>query len=130
MSDPIADMLSRIKNAIRAKKESVLVPYSKIKMAIAALLKEHGYLSGLERKGRKNRKLMELFISYNEDGSPKLNDLKRISKPSRRIYKKVDEIKKVKRGFGLAVISTPRGLKTDSEARKEYLGGEVICEIW
>ena len=128
--DPIADMLIRIKNAARVKKESVLVPYSKIKMAIAMLLKEHGYLSSVERKGRKNRKMMEFVLSYDEDGSAKLNDLKRVSKPSRRIYRKVDEIRKIKRGFGLAVISTPRGLKTDSEARKERLGGEVICEVW
>ncbi|MEK7162530.1 MAG: 30S ribosomal protein S8 [Patescibacteria group bacterium] len=128
--DPIADMLSLIKNAALVKKETVLVPYSQIKFEIANILKERGYILLGERRGRKNRKFLELGLAYEPDGSPRLHDAKRISKPSRRIYRKVAEIRPVRRGYGLAVISTPKGLKSDAAARRERVGGEIICEIW
>ena len=130
MTDPIADMLVRVKNAAAVKKPTVLLPYSKIKWELAGILKEAGYLSSVERRGRKNRKLMELELTYLSDGSAKIHGAKRISKPSRRLYRPVRDIKKVKEGRGLAVISTSRGLMNDNEARKSRLGGEVICEVW
>ncbi len=130
MTDPIADMLVRINNAAAVKKPTVLLPYSKIKWELARILKEAGYLSSAERRGRKNRKLMELELAYSPDGSAKTHGVKRISKPSRRLYRQARDIKKVKDGRGLAVISTSQGLMNDNEARKSRLGGEVICEIW
>ena len=130
MSDPIADMLIRIKNAAMVGKVSVSVPYSKIKSEIAGIMKEKEYLSSVESRGRKNRKFLELEISYDPSGEAKLHDVARISKLSKRVYKKASELRPVKEGFGLSVISTPKGLKTDAEARKEKVGGEVLCEIW
>lgn len=128
--DPVSDMLIRIKNAALVKKECVSVLHSKLKLEIANILKEKGYLSSVETKGRKNRKLIDLEIAYGADGDPILHDVRKISKPSRKIYKKVSEIKPVKQGFGLAIISTSRGLKTDEGARKEKVGGEILCEVW
>lgn len=128
--DPIADMLIRIKNASLVKKELVLVPYSKLKFALANILKEKGFIGSAERRGRKNRKFIELTLAYGPDGEPKLHDARKISKPSRRIYQKASELKPVKKGFGLAVISTSKGLRSDKEARREKIGGEVLCEVW
>ncbi len=128
--DPISDMLIRIKNASAVKKETALVPHSKIKHELARILKESGYISKFERRGKKNRKMIEIELSYDSSGRPSLSGTKRISKPSRRVYMPAREIRKVKQGSGIAVISTSRGLKTDKEARAEHLGGEVICEIW
>ena len=128
--DPIADMLIRIKNAALVGKESVLVGHSKIKAEIANIMKERGYLSEVESKGRKTRKLLELTLGYEADGAAKFHDVKRISKSSKRVYQKSSEIRPVKRGFGISIISTSKGLKTDEGARREKLGGEVLCEIW
>ena len=130
MNDPISDMLIRIKNATRAKKESVFIPYSKLKMEIARILKDANFIYKFERRGKKNRKLIEIALNYFADGSSAFSDVRRISKPSRRVYRKFDEIKKVKQGRGISIISTSKGLKTDREARTKHLGGEVICEVW
>ena len=123
-------MLIRIKNATLVKKESVLVPHSKLKLEIANILKEKGYLTSVGSRGRKSLKFLELGIAYEPGGEPRLHDVKKISKPSRRIYRKVSELRKVRKGFGLAIISTSKGLKTDDWARREKVGGEVLCEIW
>lgn len=128
--DPLADMLIRIKNAALVRKESVSVPHSKLKSEVASLLKEKGYLKQVETKGRKTRKFLELEISYDNYGDPIFHDVKKISKPSRRVYKKVSELMPVKHGFGFAIVSTPKGLKTDESARREKIGGELLCEIW
>ena len=128
--DPISDMLITVKNAARVKKGSVLIPYSKIKWEIARIMKDAGYFSNIDRKGKKVHKIIEADIAYRDDGTPCLSDVKRISKPSRRVYKGSKEIGKVKQGFGLMIISTSKGLKTDKEARGEKMGGEIICEIW
>ena len=128
--DPISDMLIRIKNAALVGKESVLVGHSKIKAEIANIMKEKGYLSEVESKGRKTRKLLELTLGYGADGTAKFHDVKRISKSSKRVYQKSSEIRPIKRGFGISIISTSKGLRTDEGARREKLGGEVLCEIW
>ncbi len=130
MTDPITDMFNRIKNALAAKHTTVEVPFSKIKLKIAEILKKHGFVTDFKRKGRGAKKVIKILLKYNNDGVPAISNLKRISKPGRRIYKKVKEIKKVKDGYGIAIISTPKGLMTDKEARKNKLGGEVLCEIW
>lgn len=127
--DPIADMLIRIKNAALAKKGTAFVPHSKMKMGIAKILKEKGFIAAVERRGRKNRKFLELILVSGPEGRG-IEEVRRVSKPSRRIYKKRGEIRRVRGGTGVAIISTSQGLKTDEEARKERLGGEVICEVW
>ncbi len=128
--DPISDMLIRIKNASLVAKEVVLVPHSKIKQEIANLMKEKGCLSSVEDRGSKNRKVVELGIAYNADGAAQQHDVKKISKPSKRVYKKFAELKPIKKGFGFSIVSTSKGLKTDEAARREKIGGEILCEIW
>jgi small subunit ribosomal protein S8 len=130
MTDPISDMFIRIKNALAVKKKMVEVPYSKLKSEIAELLKKQGYLSTVERRGKKVRRCLELGLVYDAEGYGRITDIKRISKLSRRVYKSADQIGRVKQGVGISVISTSKGLKTGAQAKKERLGGEIICEIW
>lgn len=128
-SDPIADMLTRIKNAVRARKESLVVPYSKFKVNLAALLERQGFIGGFsEVPGR--IKLLQINLKYNPDGSPMITGIKRVSKPGQRIYLPVAKIPRTNSGLGITVVSTSRGLLTDKDARKQKVGGEVICQIW
>ncbi|OHA00568.1 MAG: 30S ribosomal protein S8 [Candidatus Sungbacteria bacterium RIFCSPHIGHO2_02_FULL_49_12] len=129
ISDPIGDMLVRIKNAYRAKKETVLVPHSNVKQAITELLKAKGYIADFEKKGKKVRKFLELTLKYS-DGAPAVKDVRRVSKPSRRLYIKASDIKQVKYGYGIAIISTPQGLMTNHDAKQKKLGGEILAEVW
>lgn len=129
MTDPICDMLNRIRNAEMVFKEKIEVPYSKIKNEIARILQENGFILGFEKKGKKNRKILEIYLKY--DGkTPAISGLRRVSKPGQRIYKGFKEIKPVKSGYGIAIISTSKGLMTDREAKKRKIGGEIICEVW
>lgn len=127
--DPIVDMLNRIRNAQAVGHATVDVPHSNIKYEIAQLMEKHGYISKIERSGRKGKKLMHLELKY-VDGAPAISDIKRISKQGQRIYKSYREFKAVHNGRGIAIISTSKGLMTDKEAKKSKLGGEVIAEIW
>ncbi len=129
MMDPIADMLTRIKNAQTARHETVLIPFSKIKLEIAKIFKRDEWISDFSKKGKKIKKFLEISLKYS-DGQPVISDIKRISKPSRRMYIKSTEIKAIRQGFGSSVISTPQGLMTDKEARAKKVGGEVLCEIY
>lgn len=129
MTDPIADMLTRIRNASLVHKKEVAVPFSKIKMTIANLLVREGYLVKAEHKDKEKPSYLLLTLKY-EQGQPAIGYLKRISKPGNRFYVKSDEIKPVLNGFGLAVLSTPKGILTNKEAVREKVGGEVICEIY
>lgn len=129
MTDPIADMLIRIKNAQMAEHETVLVPFSKLKFEIAKILKRDGWISDFSKKGKKVKKFLEINLRY-INGEPKVNDVKRISKPGRRVYIKASEIKSVRQGFGQALISTPQGILNEKEARAKKVGGEVLCEVW
>ncbi|OGF63306.1 30S ribosomal protein S8 [Candidatus Giovannonibacteria bacterium RIFCSPLOWO2_01_FULL_44_40] len=130
MTDPIADMLIRIKNAQAAKKVVVSFGYSKIKFEIAKILENKGYLGTIERYGRKNGRFFEAELLYDKSGGPKISGARRVSKSSRRVYKGWREIYAPFGGMGLAIYSTPKGLKTDREARKEKVGGELLLEIW
>ena len=130
MTDPIADMLNRIKNAQAVSKESALIPFSGIKYEIAEILEKNGFIEKASKKGRQKNKVIEIALKYKEDSSPAILGLKRVSKPGQRIYSPYDKLKKVKGGYGIGIVSTPRGLKTYLEARKKKLGGELICEIW
>ncbi len=128
--DPIADMLIRIKNNQAVKKETAMFGYSKMKWDIAKILERSGYLGDVNRKGKKNRKLIEVTLLYDEAGNPKISGVKRISKPGRRVYKSFREIQPVNNSFGSALYSTSKGIVTDRDARKEKIGGEALCEIW
>jgi small subunit ribosomal protein S8 len=130
MTDPITDMLNRIRNAQAVFKERVNIPFSKIKYRIAKILEKNGFIERTELRGRKTKRVIRIILKYDEEKKPQISGLKRISKPGQRIYKSFKEIKSVKRGYGIAIISTSKGLMTDKEARKNKIGGEVICEIW
>lgn len=133
MTDPIADMLTRIRNAGRVKKAEVFVPFSKIKLELVKILKKEGFISGFaEVKPAEGKSLsggLQLILKY-EDNQPMIRSLKRISKPGRRVYAPKDGLPRVLNGMGLAIISTSQGLMSDREARKAGLGGEVLCEIY
>lgn len=129
MHDPIADMLIRIKNGGTAGKEIVEMPFSNVKEAIAKVLFAEGYLTSYAKKGKKVQKTLEVGIAY-EGKKPRVSDVARMSKPSRRFYLKADEINQVKNGFGLMVISTPKGIMTGNDARKGQVGGEALFKIW
>lgn len=128
MTDPIADMLTRIRNASMINKKEVLVPYSKIKMSVAKILESNGYLGKVEEKEDKFPYLLITLKYHNKQ--PAVRNIKRVSKPGKRVYIKKDEIKDVLNGFGISIISTPKGLMTGDEAKKAELGGELICEIY
>jgi len=125
ISDPIGDMLARIKNAIAVGKKSVEVPFSKIKRDIAKVLVEKGYLENVE----KVKSNLILHISF-KDGRPVLTGAKRVSKPGLRVYTKYKDIPIVKEGFGISILSTSKGVMSGDEARKLKLGGEILCFIW
>jgi small subunit ribosomal protein S8 len=129
MTDPIADMLNRIKNAQAVNHPTVEMPFSNFKYEIAKILEKNGFVEKIEKKGRKARKTMEIVLKY-RDKAPVISGIRRISKPGQRIYLSSGEIKKVKEGYGMAILSTSKGLMTDREAKKQKMGGEVLCEIW
>jgi len=129
MTDPIADMLTRIRNAATARHTRVLVPASKMKLSLARVLKEEGYIKDIEILKDNPQGTLRLTLRY-VDKKPVLTQLKRVSKPCLRVYTKKADIPRVRGGLGIAVLSTPRGLMTGSSAYKQGLGGEVICYIW
>ena len=130
MTDPIADLLTRVRNANAVKHEVVEVPSSNVKKAIANILLQEGYIKGLEEYNDGVVPILKISLKYGADKERVITGLKRISKPGLRVYCKKDEVPKVLNGLGVAVISTSNGLLVDREARKAGLGGEVICYIW
>ena len=129
MTDPIADMLTRIRNAVTAKHTRVLIPASKMKLSIARVLKEEGYVKDIEILRDNPQGTLRLTLRY-VDKKPVLTQLKRVSKPGLRVYTKKLAIPRVRGGLGIAILSTPKGLMTGSNAYKQGLGGEVICYVW
>lgn len=127
--DQIANMLVSLKNGGAANKEFVYVPYSKLKAAIASKLFEKGYIKSYAKKDRKKGDVLELGVQYTGE-QPRINDARRISKLSRRLYIRVKDLQPVKQGYGSVILSTPKGILTDEEARKEQVGGEILFEIW
>ncbi len=128
MTDPIADMLTRIRNASMVHKKEVAIPFSKVKMAIATILVREGYLTKAEELVDKHPYLL-VTLKYN-NGTPAIQHIKRISTPGHRQYIKKDSIKRILNGYGMAILSTSQGMMTDQEARKAAVGGELICEIY
>lgn len=129
MHDPIADMLIRIKNGSNAGKDVVEMPFSSLKEAIAKVLFAEGFISSYAKKGKKVQKTLEIGLAY-EGKKPRVSDVLRLSKPSRRYYMGVSDIKPVKNGYGLLVMSTPKGVMTGDEAKKSQVGGEALFKIW
>jgi small subunit ribosomal protein S8 len=127
--DQIANMINMIKNASRVEHEAVTVPYSKIKHAIAQCLMSEGYLSSVSKKTQKGFPVLELGLVY-VDGAPKVTGVERVSKSSRRIYKGAKDLRPTRNGFGLTVLTTPKGILTDKQAKKEMVGGEVLFKLW
>lgn len=132
MTDPISDMLTRIRNASAVKKQEVVLPLSKIKVEIAKILKQEGWIYDYDVAKTMNSKFdeLKLTLKYKKSGKSAITRIKRISKPGLRIYVKKDNLPKVLNNLGIAIISTPKGLMTNKGARKQGLGGEIICEIY
>lgn len=130
MTDPIADMLARLRNAIDAKHSRVDVPLSKLKMEIARILKEEGYINNFTVKGEGVRKNIRIFLRYDQRGTSTISNLQRVSRPGRRVYMGSQEIPQVLGGYGVNIVSTPRGLMTGKRARREKVGGEVLAQVY
>jgi small subunit ribosomal protein S8 len=129
MTDPISDMNIRITNAQAVLHPTVSIPFSNFKYEIAKILEKEGFINKVEEKGKKIKRMIEITLKY-DNKIPAISGLRRISKPGQRIYSEVKKIKKVKGGYGISIISTPKGLMTNKEARKKKIGGEIILEVW
>jgi len=128
-TDPIADMLTRIRNATLAKKSELVLPYSKFKFSLAQVLLKEGFIGSVSEVAGKHR-IIQIGLKYGPDGDGVIAGIKRVSKPGQRIYLPVDKIPRTNSGYGITVVSTPKGLLTDRQARKDRLGGEVVCQVW
>ena len=129
-TDPLADMLTCIRNALQARHAKVDVPASRLKAEVARILKEEGFLAAYKLIDENKRKVLRLYLKYGPDKQSVISGLRRISKPGRRVYRGRREIKPVIGGLGISILTTPRGLKTGRTARKDGVGGEVLCEVW
>lgn len=129
-ADPIADMLTRIRNANKLRYEAVSLPSSKMKEGIAEILKKEGFIESFQVEDSSGKKTLTIALKYSSTGERVITGLKRISKPGLRVYAEADKIPSVLKGLGIAIVSTPNGLLTDKEARKAHVGGEVLCYIW
>lgn len=130
MTDPLADMLTRIRNASTARQEKVDVPASRLKLEVARILKEEGYIKNYKFTKDGKQGVIRIFLKYEENRRPVIEGLKRISRPGRRIYTEAEEIPKVLGGLGITILSTSKGVMTDQEARRLNVGGEVLCCVW
>lgn len=129
IGDPIADMLTRIRNAVMARHESVLVPSSKIKLSIVKILKEEGFIDGYEVLKKKPQPMIKIYLRYTDE-QPAILGLERVSKPGLRVYTEAREIPRVYGGLGIAILSTSKGIMTGQEAWRRRLGGEILCYVW
>jgi small subunit ribosomal protein S8 len=130
ITDPIADMLTRIRNAGKAKFNSVDIPGSKLKAEMARVMKEQGYIRNHKFIKDGKQGILRVYLKYADDQAHVIQELQRISKPSRRVYVGADDVKAVYNGMGVAVLSTSKGIMTDKQARKEHVGGEILCTIF
>jgi len=130
VTDPIADMLTRIRNAVAVGHQRVAMPSSKMKINIAQILVDEGYVDRYEVVGNGHRSELELVLRYAERRRPVIEGIKRVSRPGHRVYRGSRELPRVQGGLGVAVVSTSQGLMPDREARKRRLGGEIVCEVW
>jgi small subunit ribosomal protein S8 len=129
-SDPVADMLTRIRNAVMARHDFVLVPASRVKLSIARTLKEEGFISDYEVLRSKPHRVIKIYLKYDENNQSVLSGLERVSKPGLRIYVQCKEIPRIFGGLGVAIISTPQGVMTGQQAWRQGIGGELLCYLW
>jgi len=130
MTDPVADLLTRIRNANRLGKNSVAAPFSRVKEGVAAALKREGFVQDYEVFGDGPKRVMNIVLKYGPEGEKVIRAIKRVSKPGRRVYRGLRDLEPVLDGLGIAVLSTSKGILSDREARRDRLGGEVLCEVW
>ncbi len=130
MTDPIADMLTRIRNAVRIEKSQVELPLSKVKKGVADVLKREGYIWDWSEVESRPSNVLKLDLKYGPNGERVIRHIKRVSKPGKRVYSSARDLKPILQGLGISVVSTSRGVVSDREARQRNLGGEVLCEIW
>jgi small subunit ribosomal protein S8 len=129
-TDPIADMLTRVRNAIMARHDSVLVPTSRMKLAITRILKKEGFITDFELLKGKPQKAIKIHLKYDDKNEPILSGLERVSKPGLRVYVGRDEIARVQGGLGIAIVSTSQGVMTGQQAWRKGIGGELLCHVW
>lgn len=129
-TDPIADMLTRIRNAALAKKDELVLPYSKFKSHLANLLLKEGFIASVNEVEEDSKKALKIGLKYSQGGDSVIAGIKRVSRPGQRIYMAADKLPRTNSGFGITVVSTSKGLMTDKEARKSKVGGEVVCQVW
>ncbi len=130
ISDPIADMLTRIRNAVTVRHNFVLIPASRMKLAIARILREEGFITDYEVLKGKSHRVIKIYLKYSDDNQPVLSGLERVSKPGLRVYAQRKEIPRVYGGLGIAIVSTPKGVMTGQQAWRQGIGGELLCYIW
>jgi len=129
-TDPIADLLTRIRNAAGVRHQQVTAPSSKMNVSLARVLREEGYIQGYDVTKDRPRPMLRIWLKYAEDGDPAITSLQRVSKPGCRVYAGKGELPRVKSGLGIAILSTSRGIMTDKKARRMGIGGEVLCHVW
>ena len=130
MTDPIADMLTRIRNAITARKAKVIMPSSKMKQHIAAVLKSEGFVNAVSSEEDGKQGLLTIELRYDNNNHNAIQGIRRVSKPGQRMYSRTDQLPRVRSGLGIAILTTSRGVMTEREARKQNVGGELLCEVW
>ncbi len=130
LTDPVADFLARIRNAIRARHQKVDMPASKLKLEIARILKEEGYIANYKAVEEEEHKVLRVYLKYSNSDEAAISNLERVSKPGCRVYVRRDEIPRVLGGMGINILTTPRGVMTGRQARREGVGGEVLCQVW
>ena len=130
IGDPVGDFIIQLKNAGMARKDCVSIPYSQLKFAVANKLQQKGFIKSVSKRGKKARKMIEVELLYTKEGSPRIGGVTRVSKPGRRVYEGVSKIYPVQYGRGALILSTPKGILTGEEARKEHVGGEALFKIW
>jgi small subunit ribosomal protein S8 len=130
LTDPVADFLTRIRNAMRARHQKLDVPASKLKAEIARILKEEGYIANYKPTEEDGMKVIRVYLKYGPNNESVIRDLKRVSRPGCRVYQGKNDIRRVQGGFGIAILTTPKGVMTGRQARREGVGGELLCEVW
>ena len=130
LTDPVADFVTRIRNSIRARHQKLDVPASKLKTEIARILKEEGYIANYKAAEENGRNILRVYLKYGANNEAAIRDLSRISRPGCRVYVGRDGIKRVQSGLGISIMTTPRGVMTGRQARREGVGGEILCEVW
>jgi len=130
LTDPVADMLTRVRNALQARHQKVDIPASRLKLEIARILKEEGYIANYKATEEDGRQVLRVYLKYGANNEAAIRDLQRVSRPGCRVYIGRDEIKRVQGGLGISIMTTPKGVMTGRQARRQGLGGELLCEIW